>query len=267
MTFHVAGSKVRMARMDFTDTILTVMNKITKNKIAMYKAVRTIIETNQANWSELPAFASAVQTFDQRLDALEQAAYHQNLALVGVSAVKNAKRSIVAEKAYAMSSSMVAFAVVTDNVELVNHMKIAKHELDNCSKDKMLILVDRIITRASELVNLLVDYGIDQASIDELQLLRDELDAQMNAPRNAIIDRKGQTARIKSLVRELDAILKFQLDKLLFILKEDHPQFFIAYSNARLIVDHKNRTSGNASLPPERDDGFRPPRFGEEDPE
>ena len=221
----------------------------------MYKAVRSIIEKNQANWSELPAFASAVQTFGERLNALEQAAYHQNLALVGVSAVKNAKRAIVADKAYAMSSSMVAFAVVSNDVELINQMKIAKHELDNCSKDKMLILVDRIITRASDLVNLLGDYGIDQTTADELQLLRDELDAQMSAPRNAIIDRKGQTGRIKSLVRELDAIIKFQLDKLMVILKEDHAQFFIDYTNARMVVDYRSKPSSGNLLPPERDDG------------
>lgn len=213
----------------------------------MYKAVRSIIETNQANWSALPAFASAVQTFGERLYALEQAAYHQNLALVGVSAVKNAKKSIVVDKAYAMSSSMVAFAVVTNDVELINQMKIAKHVLDNASKDQMLILVDRIISRAGDLVNLLGDYGVDQSAIDELQVLRNELDAQMNAPRNAIIDRKGQTRRIKSLVRELDAIIKFQLDKLMIILKEDHPDFFIGYTNARMIVDHRNRTGGGTS--------------------
>lgn len=235
------------------------MDKITRNKIAMYKAVKSVIESNQTNWSTLPAFATAVQTFNERLDALEQAAYHQNLALVGVSAVKNAKRAIVADKAYAMSSSMVAFAVVTNDVELINHMKIPKFELDNASKDRMLILVDRIIARATDLVNLLGDYGVDQAGIDELQLLRDELDVQMSAPRNAIVDRKGQTARIKSLVRELDVIVKMQLDKLMVILKEEHPRFFMDYGNARVIIDLKNRRSSSDATGepnPERDDGL-----------
>lgn len=252
----MSGSKVWKARRDDADTILEIMDKMTKNKIAMYKAVRAVIESNQANWSALPAFASAVQTFGERLNALEQAAYHQNLALVGVSAVKNAKRAIVADKTYAMSSSLVAYAVVTNDVELFQQMKIAKHELDNCSKDRMLILVNRVLTRATALVNLLADYGIDQASIDELQVLRDELDAQMGAPRNAIIDRKGQTARIKSLVRELDAILKFQLDRLMVILKEDFPQFFQDYGYARSVVDHRNRrASASPDVPPEVDDG------------
>jgi hypothetical protein len=222
------------------------MDKITKNKLAMYKSLKTILTSNQASWSALPAFASAVQTFGVRLTALEQSMYQQNLALIGVSAVRDAKKYIVAEKAYAMSSAMVAYAVVNNNVELINQMKIAKYKIESAPRDLILVLVDRILERGTALVNLLGDYGVDQASIDELQTLRDELDVQMNAPRNAIIDRKGQTSRIKSLVKELDAIIKFQLDKLMVILKEEHPDFFVAYSNARLVVDHRNRTMGNA---------------------
>lgn len=79
----------------------------------------------------------------------------------------------------------------------------------------------------------------------------------MNAPRNAIIDRKGQTIGIKTLITEIDGIIKLQLDKLLFILKEDHPQFFIDYTNARMIVDHGSRhpNGGMEDVPPEPDDG------------
>lgn len=217
----------------------------------MYKSLKTVLTSQQANWSTLPAFASAVQTFEARLTALEEATYHQNLALVGVSAVKDAKKVIVADKAYAMSSAMVAYAIVNNDVELLNHMKISKHQIAQASRDLILVLLDRIISRATGLVNDLEAYGVDQASIDELQTLRNELDQQMGAPRTAIIDRKGQTSRIKSLVKELDVIIKFQLDKLMQILKEDHPAFFVAYSNARMIIDHRNRPTGGA----ERDDG------------
>ena len=211
----------------------------------MYKALKTIIADNEANWSGLPAFANAYASFADRLTALEQSMYNQNLALIGVSAVKNAKKAIVVDKAYAISSALVAFAVVNNDVELINHMKIAKHELNGASNDLILVLVDRIILRATDLVGQLSDYGVDQSSIEELQLLRDELDTQINAPRNAIIDRKGQTSRIKALVRELDALIKLQLDKLMVILKEEHPEFFITYKNARMIVDHKNRAAGS----------------------
>ena len=235
------------------------MDKIGKNKLAMYKSLKTIIAQNEASWTALPAFANAYQTFVERLEALEQRVYQQNLALVGVSAVKDAKKAIVVDKAYAMSSAITAYAVANNDLEVMSQMKISKHELQSLGKEMVLVLVNRIISRASSLVAALADFGITQASVDELITLRNELDAQMNAPRNAIIDRKGQTLGIKTLTREIDAIVKLQLDKLLFILKEDHPQFFIDYKNARIIVDHRNRkgigSSIDEELPPEPDDG------------
>jgi hypothetical protein len=231
------------------------MDKITKNKLAMYRSLRTVLTSHEAEWSALPAFASAVQTFGARLDALEQSMYQQNIALVGVSAVRDAKKSIVADKAYAMSSAMVAYGVVNNDVELINHVKIARHRIMHAPRDLVLVLVDRILIRGASLIGQLDIYGVDQAAIDQLQLLRDELSTQMNAPRNAILDRKGQTERIRNLVKEIDAILKFRLDKLIIILKEEHPELFAAYTNARVIVDHRNRTAGSG----ERDDGSSTP--------
>jgi hypothetical protein len=250
---------VQIAGIEFRDTTINLMNKITKNKLAMYRSLRTVLTSQEAEWSVLPAFASAVQTFASRLGALEQSMYQQNIAMVGVSAVRDAKKSIVADKAYAMSSAMVAYGVVNNDVELINHVKIARHKLLYAPRDLVIVLVDRILIRATSLIGLLDAYGVDQASVNELQLLRDELGTQMNAPRNAILDRKGETERISSLVKEIDAILKFQLDTLIRILKEDHPDLFIAYTNARVIVDHRNRNASSG----ERDDGgTNPPPSG-----
>ena len=213
----------------------------------MYKSVKSIIAKNQAAWTGLAAFGSSFQTFTDRLQALEESGYQQNLAIVGVSAVKNAKRTLVVDRAYAISSGIVAYAVVNNDVETINHMKISRHELEKAGKTKLLVLVDRILIRANSIVGQLSDYGIDQTSIDELQTLRDELDVQLSAPRNAIIERKNQTIRIKTLVKEIDIVLKLQLDKLMEILKEDHPDFFTAYTNARVIVDHRNRSGNEGS--------------------
>lgn len=213
----------------------------------MYKSVKSIIAKNQTAWTGLAAFGSSFQTFTDRLQALEESGYQQNLAIVGVSAVKNAKRTLVVDRAYAISSGIVAYAVVNNDVETINHMKISRHELEKAGKTKLLVLVDRILIRANSIVGQLSDYGIDQTSIDELQTLRDELDVQLSAPRNAIIERKNQTIRIKTLVKEIDIVLKLQLDKLMEILKEDHPDFFTAYTNARVIVDHRNRSGNEGS--------------------
>jgi hypothetical protein len=81
------------------------------------------------------------------------------------------------------------------------------------------------------------DYGVDQTTVDELQTHRDELEAQLGAPRNAIVERKTLTGQIRSLRREIDAILNLQLDKLMEFLREEHPGFFASYKNARVTID------------------------------
>ena len=225
----------------------------------MYKAVKTVIDANQSAWTSLAAFGSSFQAFANRLGALEESAYQQNLSMIGVSAVKNAKRAMVIDRAYAISSGMVAYAVVNNNVELINHMKISRNDMDKAGKSELLVLVDRVIARATDYLGQLADYGVDQTVVDELQTLRDELYAQLSAPRHAVIERKNQTVRIKTLEQELDAILKLQLDKLMVVLKEEYPDFFTAYTNARVIIDLKSRRTNSDSAPedrnPDRDDG------------
>lgn len=226
----------------------------------MYKSVKTVIAGKEALWNGLPAFVNAYAMFSEKLQTLETHAYNQQLALVGVSAVKNSKREAVADRAYAMSSSLAAFAVLNNDVELIDQMKISKWDLKTASKSRVLQHLDLILIKATEFVSQLGDFGVDQTSIDELQVLRDELDTMLSAPRNAIVERKVLTQQIKMLMKDIDALLKFQLDKLMVVLSEEHPEFFAAYKNARMIVDHRNRKSGTGqefdlSDNPDVDDG------------
>lgn len=223
----------------------------------MYKAVKTVVAENATLWSGLPAFENVFNTFTQKLGTLEQHAYNQNLALVGVSAVKEDKRELVADKAHAISSSLMAFAVISNNVELINQMKISRNTLRRSPYVRALQLLDLIIAKATVHLNDLGDFGVEQAAITELQTLRDELEVLMNAPRNAIIERKVLTQQIKVITKEIDLLLKNQLDKLMVVLKEEQPDFFTAYRNARIIIDHKaHHSSGESEEGPAETPGY-----------
>ena len=213
----------------------------------MYKAVKTVIASHNVAPPSVVAFDNVFTDFSEKVNLLEQHAYNQSLALVGVSAVKEAKRELVAEKAYAVSSSLMAFAVLENNVALINQMKIGKWDLRRGGRTKVLQLLDLILLKATEHVNALADFGVDQQTVDELQTLRDELEVMLGAPRNAIIERKVLTQQIKLLTREIDMILKHQLDRLMIVLKEEHPDFFAAYKNARVIIDLKAKHGGSES--------------------
>ena len=213
----------------------------------MYKAVQTVIASNNAAWSGFVAFENVFTKFNEKVNLLQEHAYNQSLALVGVSASKEAKRELVAKKAHAMSSSLSAYAVLVNNVELFNQMKISRWDILRGGRSRVLQLLDLIISKAEAHVNELSDFGVEQQTISELQTLRDELEVMLAAPRNAIIERKTLTHQIKVLTREIDMILKHQLDKLMIVLQEDHPDFFTVYRNARVIVDLKAKHGGSGS--------------------
>lgn len=211
----------------------------------MYKAVKDVLASNDAIWNGINAFSQSHGTFIQKLDALEQNAYEQSLALIGISAAKDELRQKVVEMTYAISSGIVAYAVMNNDTALLKQINFGRKEIVNASKTNLILLVDRVIAKGSEFENQLSDFGVDQQRIAELQTARDELQEVLNAPRNAIVERKGYTLQIRQLVKQLDLILKMQLDKLMFVLREEHPDFFRAYKDARIIVDHRNRKAGS----------------------
>lgn len=215
----------------------------------MYKAVKDVLAQHDTVWTGIPAFVSVHDAFINKLSDLEQGVYNQSLSVIGVNAAKNAKRDLVIDKAFAISSGIVAYAVLNNDAALIDQIKIAKSDMKNASKAKLMIMIDRIIAKATEFGDAITEFGVSEVSVTELQTLRNELELILNSPRNAIIARKGYTRMIKTLREELSTMLNLQLDKLMEVLKEEHPDFFSAYKDARVIVDLRSgkRGDGDAS--------------------
>lgn len=211
----------------------------------MYKAVKDVLASNESVWTGIPAFVAVHDSFINKLIRLEQGVYNQNLSTIGVNAAKNAKRQTVIDKAFAISSGIVAYAVLNNDAALIDQIKIAKHTMSNASKANLIIMIDRIIAKASEFGNEIMEFGVSEENVTELQTLRDELEIILNSTRNAIIARKGYTRMIKGLTEDLSVILSLQLDRLMEVLKGEHPEFFAAYKDARVIIDHGTGKRGS----------------------
>lgn len=222
----------------------------------MYKAVQTVIAENNSAWAGFPAFETAVQSLTDKITLLEQSGYNQAFATVGVSALRDAKREAAAVRFQAIASSITAFAVVSNRPELIEQMKISKWDLLQGPAVRMLQRLDLIIAKATENLGDLAPYAIDQTVLDELIATRDELNTLLTSPRQAIVSRKTTTAQLTVLSRDINNLIKLRIDNLMEMIKFEHPDFFAAYKNARVVVDLRSRHSGNeGDIPEEPDDG------------
>ena len=66
----------------------------------------------------------------------------------------------------------------------------------------------------------------------------------VGSPRQALLSRKIATESIKKTIKEIDAILRGQIDNLVESLKWTSPEFHLFYINARHVMKHGNRHNG-----------------------
>lgn len=227
----------------------STMKKAIKNKLAMYASVASVLEKYSNEWAVLPAFQLSLNTFLQQRAELQEAAQEQGTKTVGVRAVKDAKRSQALKKFYVLSSALSAFAVTNDDVELFNKARMTRSDLTRLSREDLIIVLTDLIAQGEIHLASLGQFGVDQAFIDDLNIIKSDLKQELGKIRQAIIERKRATEQLDVLCVAIDQTLTEQLDKLVDVLQDEHPAFFTDYRNARRIVDYGMRHN------PERDDG------------
>jgi hypothetical protein len=225
------------------------MKNHNKNKLKMYKAVQHICTLNQAYWIDLPAFVNSFNTFSAQLGQLDQLSEKQSLRLMGVRADLDVQRSATIEKAIAMQGALIAFAKDTENNVLRESLRFSKSQLKGGSYVLCIQRIHVISQNAALYLSNLNDYGITQASVEDLELNLTALEEAFNTPRAAIVDRKQFTASIEELIKEIDRVLRDKLDQLMLVLRPSHPEFYDRYHYARAIIEYKGK--GNHSTPPD----------------
>jgi len=220
------------------------------NKLNMYKAEIAVCTKHQSAWSAMFAFQEGFDELKDLTELLEQLSFEHAQGIVGVTAVKNEERLATAEKAGLLANSLRALATKTKNTALAEQMHFRQATLESGKATRAIQLITQVVNSAGiYAAELLTYYDVGQQQIDELAQLRDHLALSLGNTRNAIIERKALTAKIKSLVKEIDDLLKNNLDKQVKILKQSQPAFFAHYMAGRNVVDLKGKSNKPGQAP------------------
>ncbi|MDX2360358.1 MAG: hypothetical protein QNK23_06105 [Crocinitomicaceae bacterium] len=245
--FNVGGRRGKVPRAIRHNT--NVMLKTYRNKLAMYKAVETVLTANGQSWSGIPAFTTAEVLFADKMSLLTSHVYEQETALRGVTINKRQKRLQAAVITVEIAHAIRAYARAINDLGLAKSMQISRSRIMYTSHLSSLNLISEVIDQAGVHITALGDYGIDQTKVDALVTLHEELVEIIGSPRMAILSRKGSTQMIKSTIQDIDGILRGQIDNLVESIKSVAPEFHLHYFNARQIYDHGTRhNSENGSL-------------------
>lgn len=219
----------------------------------MYKSVRTVLDQYSNTWNQLGAMPAIVASFESKVAQLEQLAFAQAFAIKGASDEKRLALSDAIQKATTMASSLKAYAIVSNNPSLLAMMRLNRSDFRKGGVLGTFQCIDLVLKKATEHLNDLGMYGVDQSGIDALQEVRDSLSVYSDKPRNAQVQRRVITLELYALQREIDALLRDQMDALVSVLRTNSLGFYNAYNSARIIVETHHAMGKMA--PPEPDDG------------
>jgi hypothetical protein len=105
-------------------------------------------------------------------------------------------------------------------------------------------LKNDLVTYGSELES----YGITQTFVSDLIAKIDGLSELIESSRIALLRRKGATKSIDEVESKLTEILRDQIDRMVLVFKNNHPQFVSDYQDARSWINHRNGERDGGSI-------------------
>lgn len=213
------------------------MNKTKTNHYRMFLATQECLDSNSPLWNMIPMLLTSKNNFDELI---------QRIADVNEKTISNSKAITVdkakalqnlVEKAVTISGILQAFAAITGNIKLAGKVSITKSDITKIRETDVEAVIAPIIKAARNRLAELVDYGLSEDMVLELETSLDDFNTQIGQPRTV----RNQAFAAMTLMDELfdtaNDILKNKLDKLMIRFKFTNIEFYSEYERARTIVD------------------------------
>jgi hypothetical protein len=214
------------------------MLKRLANKLMMFEAVQSHLNTNKSVWTSVPAMVETINDFESLLAEIETCWKLTSENKKGITLQKAAQQALVIEHTYELSSLLYAMASKKNDAILAAKVDFTETDLLKKRDGNLVTTCLNMVEIATEHLAELIDY---QVSGDELMVLKEEIKSfadNLTTGRVSVSERKAANAKLKDLFVQVDALLKKQLDRLMVRFRENEPEFYTAYQNTRRIINY-----------------------------
>jgi phosphate uptake regulator len=219
-----------------------------ENKLSMYEAVNTVMDKNSTIWTPLLVasdLSTKVKSIIVKIQDLRQV---QALDTKGITVNKSVVREQLTTATLKLSNALAAYASLNNNYELLGEVNYTPSAL-NKSRDNILFDIATIIQNKAKLYETeLADFLIKPEDITGQQTLIDQYIEAIPEKRVAVTASKTSTTDLKAQFREMDTLLKENLDRVILLFKSTNPDFVQQYFNARIIIDLGHRSTNNKTI-------------------
>ncbi len=208
-----------------------------QNKLAMYLAVKSLLDANNSIWQSLLAFADGYTDFSGHVTQIQTLELSQVTDSTGIAQDKKASKAAMATAAQQISAAVHAYAVKTKNNTLANETHFAVSDLTGERDADAIKDCQNVHDLANTNLASLAAYGITAAKLTALQANIDGFKAIVSKPRDNIVAGATVTQQLSDEFDAADETLSEILDGLIGQFAATNAKFVSDYNNARTIID------------------------------
>ena len=224
------------------------MNAKQSNKRAMYREVQVFLHTTTAT-RDLAALAAKTALLITLLTQIDELVETQTRPLAGVLGARDQATNSAINLALGVAGPVRSYAVAHHDPELAALVDLAKRDFLQLRRGERPRLAQRVLDAAQPLAAELGAYGVTPALLDALHASIDTSDAAVDVPRTTAANKKAATAKLAAVFKEVDVLLKDEIDPMLAVLGLTDPEALARYRIAREVI-HRPGTHGNPEAQP-----------------
>ena len=224
------------------------MNDVQENKLSMYRTVKTVLTTHEAEFAGIPALVAQRQAFSDSIQLIDQLAQNQGTETSGITVDKANLQQQMIDTTLRVAGAVKALASVQNDATVEAQADLNKSSFTRVRDELRDEVAQAIHNLAQSKLALLADYGITAATLSGLQTRIDAYRLAVANPQTAKAQRHTYTTLLADEFRRADSILQDRLDGLVEQFKESGTTFYADYQNARRIV-HTGSTAAPAAPP------------------
>lgn len=213
------------------------MNAMQEAQLSMLRAVESHIDANPEIVGLVPAFKISFFLFKSQIVNLTGAMQKEDLVTKGITVGKSEAKKELCKVASDIAAPIFAYAETASNSQLKNEVNFSYSKLVQTKDDGLAPRVRNIHALAVANFANLESYGITNQMLDLFLSKIESYSLKVPNPKNAEAIKKTIRENIKVMMKDINGILKNQMDKSIVILKATHPDFVSTYLANRVIID------------------------------
>ena len=225
------------------------MTKKQKAQVAVQKAVKEVMDKNQAKWQAVAELKNRVEQFNSNLARIDKYVAILQTDLAPLKKKKVTSRKVLVEQVFPVTSVMGVFSMDIGDKKLCKLAGVKFTDLEKMSNESLLKYGIRILKISETLLaqtreegkkspkHLIADYGLTVKHMEALQAALDGCSIEASDCPTTRREKNKRTRQLDRRIRENNMLLNKTMDRMMHLFRDNQKAFYNAYIKARISVE------------------------------